>query len=94
MTTYTTNPPAVEISIVIPAFNESRNIPVIFQELEKVFKDLNEKWELIFVDDGSTDDTWSEIERLHGVDKRVCGLRLSRNFGHQYALFAASVAAP
>lgn len=93
MTTYTTNPPAVEISIVIPAFNESQNISAIYQELENIFKSHDNKWELIFVDDGSTDNTWSEIERLHGIDRRVCGLRLSRNFGHQYALFAGLNAA-
>mgnify|MGYP001825491606 CR=1 FL=1 len=93
MTTYTTNRPAVEISIVIPAFNESQNISVIYQELENIFRSNDSTWELIFIDDGSTDNTWSEIERLHGIDQSVCGLRLSRNFGHQYALFAGLNAA-
>ena len=45
-------------------------------------------WEIILVDDGSLDDTWGVIAMLHQQDDRVKGLRLSRNFGHQYALFA------
>jgi dolichol-phosphate mannosyltransferase len=45
-------------------------------------------WEILFVDDGSSDMTWMEIESLNGRDPRVKGIRLSRNFGHQYALMA------
>ncbi|MBI2420921.1 MAG: glycosyltransferase family 2 protein, partial [Candidatus Levybacteria bacterium] len=45
-------------------------------------------WEIILVDDGSEDNTWMEIMSLYKSDMRVKGVRLSRNFGHQYALFA------
>jgi len=93
MTSKTTDSPPVEISVVIPAFNESQNILIIYQHLNDVLNSTNEKWEIIFVDDGSTDDTWSQVEELNSINKRVCGLRLSRNFGHQYALFAGLNAA-
>lgn len=93
MTPEATDLTQVEISIVIPAFNESQNLPVIYQHLKDVLKSDNENWEIIFVDDGSTDNTWAQVEELNGMDQRVCGLRLSRNFGHQYALFAGLNAA-
>lgn len=89
----TKDSPPVDISVVIPAFNESQNIPIVYKHLNDVLSSARERWEIIFVDDGSTDNTWSKIEELHNVDQRVCGLRLSRNFGHQYALFAGLNAA-
>jgi len=77
-----------EISIVIPAFNEEENIPVIYLELTKVLEPLEMPWEVLFVDDGSKDGTWEQIVSLNKRDSHVKGLRLSRNFGHQYALLA------
>jgi len=77
-----------ELSIVIPAFNEEGNIRPVYLELVKVLESLNMTWEIIFVDDGSKDRTWLEVTSLHGSDDRVLGIRLSRNFGHQYALFS------
>ena len=77
-----------ELSIVIPAFNEEGNIRPVYLELVKVLESLNMTWEIIFVDDGSKDRTWIEVTSLHGSDERVLGIRLSRNFGHQYALFS------
>ena len=77
-----------ELSIVLPAFNEEGNLRPLYLELVKALESLNMSWELIFVDDGSKDRTWIEVASLHGADDRVQGIRLSRNFGHQYALFA------
>jgi dolichol-phosphate mannosyltransferase len=76
------------VSIVIPAFNEANNIPELYSEIMQILSTLNVTWEIIFVDDGSTDKTWNQILSLRGKDSTVKGLRLSRNFGHQYALFA------
>ena len=73
-------------SIVVPAFCEQSNLLKLYEEI--VAAVTEETWELVIVDDGSTDNTWSEIFELHKQDSRVKGLRLSRNFGHQYALFA------
>jgi dolichol-phosphate mannosyltransferase len=77
-----------ELSIVIPSFNEQNNLQALYAELMIVLPSLNMKWEIIFADDGSTDNTWGVVSLLHENDRRVRGIRLSRNFGHQYALLA------
>jgi len=76
------------ISVVIPAFNERDNIVALHAQLQKVLSSISDKWEIIIVDDGSFDGTWDEIVTLHSKDERVKGIRFSRNFGHQYAIFA------
>jgi len=77
------------LSVVVPAFNEADNIPLLHARLTDTLQRLApDSWELVLVDDGSRDATWVTIERLAAEDPRVKGLRLSRNFGHQYALWA------
>lgn len=75
------------LSIVVPAHGEAANLPHLHRELVEALA-AEGPWELIVVDDGSPDDTWRVIAALCAADPRVRGLRLSRNFGHQYALFA------
>ena len=82
-----------QLSIVVPAFNEATNLNKLYQELQRVLPSLGMSWELIFVDDGSKDDTLATIRTLHQADSRVVGLQLSRNFGHQYAVLAGLSAA-
>ena len=77
-----------DVSIVVPAYNEEANLAELYSELLKVLSVLSVSWELIISDDGSTDRTWDAIVALHKKDKNVRGVRLSRNFGHQYALYA------
>lgn len=77
-----------ELSIVIPAYNEEGNIDRLYFELKNVLQALNMSWEIIFADDGSTDSSWEKIVSLNNKDTHVRAIRLSRNFGHQYALFA------
>jgi dolichol-phosphate mannosyltransferase len=77
-----------QLSIVIPAYDEETNIEKLYHELFTVLNQLDMSWEIIISDDGSKDHTWEEILSLHQKDDRVKGVRLSRNFGHQYALFA------
>ena len=76
------------ISIVVPAYNEESNIVELYNEVAKILALSNLQWEIIFCDDGSRDSTWKTIESIHERDERVKGIRLSRNFGHQYALLA------
>lgn len=77
------------LSVVVPAFNEAENILLIHRRATDVLQAVvPDAWELIFADDGSRDETWSVIGRLAADDPRVKGVRLSRNFGHQYALLA------
>ena len=83
------------ISIVIPAYNEEQNLAVLYASVREVMDaaPITSDWELVVVDDGSGDGTWSTIESLSANDVRVRGLRLSRNFGHQAALMAGLAAA-
>ena len=77
------------LSIVIPAYREEKNISYIYQELLGVLEKLSGyTFEIIFVNDGSPDGTWDEIEKLCEKDTRIKGVNLSRNFGHQAALTA------
>lgn len=82
-----------QVSVVVPAYNEAGNLTKLYTELIKVLSTLNMSWEIVFVDDGSEDNTWGEIVSLCGADIRVKGVRLSRNFGHQNALLAGLVRA-
>src|SRR5690349_17727139 len=82
------------ISIVVPAYNEERNLSVLYAHLREVLGASGEdEFELVFIDDGSTDRTWDTIASLSASDVRVRGVRLSRNFGHQSALMAGIAAA-
>jgi len=74
------------ISIVVPVFNEQENIEIFYQEVCSHMEPLGYLFDLIFVDDGSTDGTISILEELSKRDTRVQALLLARNFGHQVAL--------
>lgn len=77
------------VSIVLPAHNEALNIRPIYKALVKILlKENLAGYEIIFVDDGSTDDTASVVEKLYSEDKCVKLVQLFRNFGHQCALTA------
>lgn len=77
------------ISIVIPVFNEEQNTPLVFEEVKKTFLTRPEyEFEVIFVNDGSTDNSLLEILKLSREDKRVKGLDFSRNFGKEPATSA------
>lgn len=76
------------LSIVIPVFNESGNIEVLVSALTVELDRLELASEIILVDDGSRDGTWAEVTAATTANFRVRGLSLSRNFGHQNALFA------
>lgn len=77
------------ISIVIPVFNEEQNTPLVFDEVKKTFLTRPEyEFEVIFVNDGSTDNSLLEILKLSREDKRVKGLDFSRNFGKEPATSA------
>ena len=75
------------LSIVVPCHNEALNLErLILQLSDQDYQGL--QTQIILVDDGSEDQTWAIIESICKVQQNVIGLRLSRNFGHQYALFA------
>ena len=74
------------LSIVVPVYNEEDNIRHFYEAVCKALQALSYDWELIFVDDGSSDASWSILEELEQTDEHVCPMRLSRNMGHQLAL--------
>lgn len=76
-----------EFSVVIPIYNEEENIPELYQRLTSVMERLG-TYEIIMVDDGSTDRSWEIIKELHNKDQRVKGISFSRNFGHHIAITA------
>jgi len=75
-------------SIVIPIYNEHETIPELHRRLSGVMNSLNESSEVIFVDDGSVDDSFRLLSDIHAKDSRFKILRFSRNFGHQMAISA------
>jgi glycosyltransferase involved in cell wall biosynthesis len=76
------------LSIVIPIYNEDENVQILHEKLKEVLDPLKKEYEILFVDDGSTDRTLPVLEEIQAKDKRVVVLSLRRNFG-QTAAFAA-----
>ena len=75
-----------KVSIIVPCFNEEEAIPIFYQEITKVFKKIDYQLELIFVDDGSRDNTLNVIKKLASRDVKY--LSFSRNFGKEAAMYA------
>ncbi len=81
------------ISVVLPILDESPCLEQLYRELCAVAEAGDYELQMIFVDDGSTDDTWQVVEQLAGRDSRVLGIRFRRNFGKAAALSAGFDAA-
>jgi glycosyltransferase involved in cell wall biosynthesis len=76
------------ISVVVPVHDEERSVALLYDELRSALDQLHTPWEAIFVDDGSTDGTFSALTRLHDTADNVRVVRLRRNFGKAAALVA------
>jgi glycosyltransferase involved in cell wall biosynthesis len=76
------------ISVVVPVFNEERSVALLYEELQAALDPLDESWEAVYVDDGSTDGTFAALTRLHSRADNVRVVRLRRNFGKAAALSA------
>ncbi len=85
--------PDRDVSIVVPAWNEAESLPELAARVRAVLEPRGGGWELIIVDDGSTDPTWRVVTQLHAADPRVRGVRLARNYGKAAALAAGFEAA-
>lgn len=77
-----------ELSIVVPVFNEEKNIEPLYSQLKPALDGLGRPYEMIFVDDGSTDSSFSVLKALSGRDKAVRVVRFRRNYGQTAALSA------
>ena len=78
-----------KITIIIPAYNEEESLPFLYERLEKLMNEIKDyEFEVLFVNDGSKDNTISIIKELRNKDKRICYVDLSRNFGKETAMIA------
>src|SRR5215471_11391133 len=78
----------IQFSIVVPFYNEQENIPPLYMKLTEVMDGIGEPYELVFVDDGSKDETFKVLSEIYEHDRRVNVVRLRRNFGQTAALKA------
>jgi undecaprenyl-phosphate 4-deoxy-4-formamido-L-arabinose transferase len=79
---------APDLSVVVPVYEEADTIAELYSRATSALEALDRPYELIFVDDGSADGTWAEIERLRAGDDRVRAVRFKRNFGQHPAMHA------
>jgi len=79
---------SIELSVVIPVFNEEESVPEIYRRLAEVLPRTVASHEIVFVDDGSRDRSWELVKQIAARDPRVKGVSFSRNFGHQMAFTA------
>jgi len=80
--------PVIKLSIIVPVFNEEKNIPLLYTEISDACADLNRSYEVIFIDDGSRDGSWTALKTIQAKDPRVRVIRLRKNFGQTAALSA------
>ena len=77
----------VDISVIIPAFNEAESIPHLYKHLKKVLEEISkDKYEIIFIDDGSNDQTLKAMTDIHETDKKVSVYSHRKNFGKAQAM--------
>ncbi len=76
-----------EISVVVPVYNEEDNILPLADEIRTALDSTGRAYELLFVDDASTDETWNRIQQAHKINRRVRGLRHLKNAGQSAALW-------
>src|SRR5438132_724082 len=90
-TVQTGDPP--DVSVVVTLLNEAGSLEELYRRSVAALEELEAPFELIFVDDGSTDGSFAVLERLHGADARVRAIRFKRNFGQHPAMHAGLVRA-
>ena len=82
-----------QISIIVPSYNEAESLPHLAEWIDRVLPEHNLTYEVIIVDDGSTDDTWKVAEELHAKNPAWRGIRFRRNYGKSAALNTGFAAA-
>jgi len=76
----------MDLSIVVPLLNEEESLPELCRWIERVCTENNYSYEVILVDDGSSDNSWSVIEQLREENKLIKGIKFQRNYGKSAAL--------
>ena len=75
-----------KFTIIIPVKNEEKNIPILIQKIQE--QKIDYEYEILFINDGSTDNTWKVIKNINYENDKIKGISFSKNFGHQIALSA------
>jgi len=83
----------MDISIIVPLYNEDESLPKLYEWIQRVMKENNYTYEVIFVNDGSTDRSWEVIESLHQQSEQVRAIKFRRNYGKSPALYCGFQAA-
>ena len=83
----------MDISIIVPLYNEEESLPKLYEWIERVMTENNFSYEVIFVNDGSTDKSWEVIESLEKQSKKVRGIKFRHNYGKSPALYCGFNAA-
>lgn len=81
--------PVVDITVMVPVFNEEGNLDILYERLTRTLKSYGKSYEIVFIDDGSTDRSYEMLKGLHAKDPAVRVVRFLRNFGQQSAIAAA-----
>jgi glycosyltransferase involved in cell wall biosynthesis len=76
----------MDVSIVVPLFNEEESLPELCSWINKVAQENNYTYEIILVDDGSSDDSWKVIQSLSESNAHIRGIKFQRNYGKSAAL--------
>ena len=76
----------MDISVLVPLYNEAESLPVLHEWIVRVMREKNYTYEIVFVNDGSTDESWSVIKSLQALDENVRGICFRRNYGKSAAL--------
>ena len=76
------------ISIVVPVYNEEDNVQLLYQQIREVCESLRKSYEIVFVDDGSRDQTFEILEEIHSQDPRLKAIRFRKNYGQTAAMAA------
>lgn len=79
----------MDISVVIPLYNEEESLKELHDRIRKVMQDNDYSYEIIFVDDGSTDNSWEVITKLRSEAEQVKAIKFRRNYGKSPALHCA-----
>lgn len=83
----------LDISVVVPLYNEAESLPELVAWIDRVAASEKFSYEVVLVDDGSSDDSWTVVEQLGGCYSAVRGIRFARNYGKSAALYCGFVAA-
>lgn len=83
----------LDITVVVPLYNEAESLPKLYEWIVRVMREHDFRYELLFVNDGSTDGSWQVIEDLHAQDEQVHGICFRRNYGKSAALYCGFKAA-